>query len=67
MLLNNNLLPGVDFLATKFWFCCDWCFAAIVDIDKMFHQVRLHLTDTDMLRFYGELTRRLFNVYAQNR
>ena len=52
--LNNNLLPGVDFLKNldsvllRFR---EGHFAVIADIEKMFYQVRVHLKDTDALRF----------------
>ena len=52
--LNENLLPGIDFLnnlvnvITKFR---TGKYAVIGDIDKMFHQVRVCENDIDALRF----------------
>ena len=52
--LNENLLPGIDFLnnlvnvITKFR---TGKYAIIGDIDKMFHQVRVCESDRDALRF----------------
>ena len=52
--LNENLLPGIDFLnnlvsvITKFR---TGKYAIIGDIDKMFHQVRVCENDIDALRF----------------
>ena len=53
-LLNENLLPGIDFLhnlvnvITKFR---TGKYAIVEDIDKMFHQVRVCESDIDALRF----------------
>ena len=52
--LNENLLPGIDFLnnlvnvITKFR---TGKYAIIGDIDKMFHQVKVCESDIDALRF----------------
>ena len=52
--LNENLLPGIDFLnnlvnvSTKFR---TGKYAIIGDIDKMFHQVGVCESDMDALRF----------------
>ena len=52
--LNDNLLPGAHFLnnliSVQLRFK-EGRFAVIADIEKMFHQVRVRLKDTDALRF----------------
>ena len=52
--LNDSLSPGVDFLsnlASVLLRFREGRFTVIADIEKMFHQVRVRLKDTDALRF----------------
>ena len=52
--LNDNLLPGVDFLNNLISVLLrfkEGRFAVIADIEKVLHQVRVRLKDTDALRF----------------
>ena len=60
--LNNNLLPGADFLSNLISVLLRFRevrFAVISDIEKMFHQVRVRLKDTDALRSCREQTHKM--------
>ena len=52
--LNNNLFPNIDLLNNLIKVLLGFQegqYAVIVDIKKMFHQIRVNANDTDALRF----------------
>ena len=55
---NHDLLPGAEFLNIIIFVLLQFRqhpFAVIADIEKMFHQARKHMKDTEALRFlWGE-------------